>query len=528
MKRFLSLLLMLSFLFTAGASACTAVYVGPEASADGTLIIAKSNDYQDVWPNYVTIVERVENEPGRTMPVDVGRTVFVEIPATTYRYTATPWMDSAQAMNGLTQDATICSNEYGVSMIMSITAFTNDRALSADPLIDTGLTEFSAVDLVICQSRTAREGVDVLCGILDTFGSSECNIAFIADQRETWYIEMYTGHQYAAVKLPRDKVCVFGNEFTMEYLSEYGESVTSPALFSLAEENGFAVYNENGEMNLYATYSGDGIRTGYSHMRTWIGHQVLAPSVYGGDYDAEAFYPLCFEADGKVSLQDVMELIRNRFENTPYSPDETGRGDMRVIGTDTALSVHILQEYSDLPAEMACVTWESAAPALYGVFVPVSNGSLRVSDVYSRNQPAEEAGQFDTRTYPWYAFKALNTLCVEKDACAIYGAPVRAFWREAESNMIAAMAETLREASAANDLEKVTAYCVMAQEQAFTDAKTLLNDVIFAMSKNSNTMKNGRNPETHEILDEKKAVPPMEVSIAADRYSERQELGGRR
>ena len=67
----------------------------------------------------------------------------------------------------------------------------------------------------------------------------------------------------------------------------------------------------------------------------------------------------------------------------------------------------------------------------------------------------------------------------------------------------------------------------MAQEQAFTDAKTLLNDVIFAMSKNSNTMKNGRNPETHEILDEKKAVPPMEVSIAADRYSERQELGGR-
>ena len=35
--------------------------------------------------------------------------------------------------------------------------------------------------------------------------------------------------------------------------------------------------------------------------------------------------------------------MRNRFEGTEYSPDETGRTDMRVIGTDTALSVHITQ-----------------------------------------------------------------------------------------------------------------------------------------------------------------------------------------
>lgn len=105
------------------ALACTAVYVGSDVSEDGTVLLAKSNDYQDVWANYVTITERVENKPGRTMPVDNGATVFAPLPDTTCRYTSTPWMDSATALNGLGKDATVCANEYGVSMIMSITSF---------------------------------------------------------------------------------------------------------------------------------------------------------------------------------------------------------------------------------------------------------------------------------------------------------------------------------------------------------------------------------------------------------------------
>ena len=38
------------------------------------------------------------------------------------------------------------------------------------------------------------------------------------------------------------------------------------------------------------------------------------------------------------------------------------------------------------------------------------------------------------------------------------------------------------------------------------------------MSRNSNTMKNGRNPETHEIIDELKEIDPMEVKLDASVY----------
>ncbi len=505
------------------AYACTAVYVGSEASADGTVIMAKSNDYQDVWANYVTITERVENKSGRTMPVDNDKTVFATLPDTTYRYTSTPWMESATAANGLGSDATVCTNEYGVAMIMSITSFSNDAALEADPLVEHGLSEFTAVDLVTCQSATAREGVEVLLSLIDTYGSSEVNIALIADQNEAWYVEMYNGHQYAAVKLPDDKVCAFGNEFSLEYVSDYSDCILSDELESLAKDNGFAVYGENGELNLLDTYSGDEVVTNYSHMRTWIAHQIMAPDAYG-DYDKSAVYPLCFEAEEKVSLLDVMEIMRNRYEGTEYSPDETGRTDMRVIGTDTALSVHVAQIYPDLPADMSCVTWESTGPAVYGVFVPVSNAATSISEPYAREQTTDEVGVFDTQLYPYYRFKELNTLSVEKNAYKIYGEPVRAYWHQAETLMTKSMQTVLENAASLEDSaaakQYITDYCNSVQEQAFDDAGQLLNDVRWYMSQNSNTMKNGRNPETHEVIDELKQVDPLTVTLDASAYGE--------
>lgn len=502
--------------------ACTAVYVGSDASDDGTTIIGKSNDYQANWGNYVTITERVENKEGRTMPVDNDKTVFASLPATTYRYTSTPWFDSTTKQNGLGQDATVCTNEYGVAMIMSITSFSNAAALDADPLIEHGLSEFTAVDLVTCQSKTAKEAVEVLLSLIDEYGSSEVNIALIADQKEAWYVEMYNGHQYAAVKLPSDMVAAFGNEFSLEYVEDYEEYILSDKLESLAKDNNFAVYDENGRLNLLKTYSGEEVVTNYSHMRTWIGHQLLSSSVEYNTYDKEAIYPLMFKADNKVSLIDAFELLRNRFEGSEYSPDETGRTDMRVIGTDTALSVHVVQIYNNLPADYSCITWESTGPAVYGVFVPISNGATSISLPYSLNQSEDQIGVFDTNNYPYYRFKELNTLGIDSSAYKVYGLPVREYWHSAELNMANTLSDVLSKATNMDDAsakEYITNYCNLVQQQAFDDAGTLLNDVVWYMSQNSNTMKNGRNPETGEANDEVKELTPLKVTLDASKYN---------
>jgi len=38
------------------------------------------------------------------------------------------------------------------------------------------------------------------------------------------------------------------------------------------------------------------------------------------------------------------------------------------------------------------------------------------------------------------------------------------------------------------------------------------------MAMNSNTMKNGRNPETHETLDELRVLKPIEIDLDSDAY----------
>ena len=77
------------------ALACTAVYVGPEASADGTTIIARSNDaHPTVMPTIVKVYDRVENEPGRIY--DCRNGFSWPLPDTTYRYVCIPFTTAAQ------------------------------------------------------------------------------------------------------------------------------------------------------------------------------------------------------------------------------------------------------------------------------------------------------------------------------------------------------------------------------------------------------------------------------------------------
>ena len=503
------------------SAACTAVYVGKDASTDGSIIFARSNDYQELYGNHLTVTPRVENTPGREMPISGDGNVTTEIPATTYKYTATPYMNSTMNISETDCDAAACTNEYGVSMSMSVTAYPNEKALEADPLVDGGLSEFSASDLVICQSKSAREAVEVLLGLVDKYGSAESNIAIIADQNEVWYVELYTGHQYAAVKMPADKVSVFGNEYSLEYISDYEDSIVSDNLTSLAEESGFAVHGKNGEINLLDTYSGKDTLDDYSHRRTWFGHHLLAPSKFTQNYRHDGNYPLCFSPDKKVSAKDVTQIMRNRYEGTQYSPDETGRGDMRVIGTETSMSVHVIQVFPDLPADMSCVSWVSSGPALYGVFVPLSNDCLNVSDAYGANQPANESGVFDTH-YPYYLFKDLCTRCVGPENYKIYGEPVQAYWSEAESNMFDSMSKVLDNAARIEDnttrAEYITAYCNDMQTKAFTDAQQILNDVIWNQSLNSNTFKMAVDPETGEYTGKEVVIEPIEINLNTSKY----------
>jgi dipeptidase len=195
---------------------------------------------------------------------------------------------------------------------------------------------------------------------------------------------------------------------------------------------------------------------------------------------------------------------------------------MRVIGSDTTLSAHMIQIFPNLPAEMSCVSWVSCGPPVYGVYIPVSNDCINVSEAYGANQPANESGVFDTDNYPYYVFKDLCTRCVGPENYKIYGQPVQAYWHEAESNMFSGMSKVIEHAQKIKDNNSrasyITSYCNDMQTKAFKDGKQMLNDVVWTQSKDSNTFKIERNPETHQMTGEKVVIPPMEVKLNASEY----------
>lgn len=498
---------------------CTGAYIGKDVTVDGTTIIARSNDAHPAdLQAHLRIFEKVENTPGRYFEGEKG---FIwPLPDTTWKFTATPKSKYADA--GLW--GIVTANEWGLAVSATVTAYSCEDALNADPLVTDGIAEEAISNLLAASCKTAREAADLLCRILDEKGTSENNIIMIADQNEAWYIETYTGHQYAAVKLPTDKAAVFGNEFMLETLSAYDEVITSPELFLLPAEKGFAQYTK-GELNLFDTYAGKGRLADYANMRTWRGHQLLAPST-AGQYHTKTKYSLLFTPDEKVSIEDMISLFRDRYEGTPYCPEVSGSEMARVIATETSCTVHVTQIYDTLPKEMAVVTWVCLSNAAYAPFIPFSSLSTEVAPMYEN---AADNSCYDEKT-AYSHFKRLNALTAQNHIS--YGDGVRGYWEEAESYLISGYPAFLGDAAELFESDKAAAqsmvnmFNIKVQEMTLSDADKLFDELMWHIVQNTDTLKYSFSYTTLTYDENPVSEQPFVPSFDAESYSKLYEKTG--
>ncbi|MDO4547560.1 MAG: C69 family dipeptidase [Clostridia bacterium] len=485
MKKLISVLLAVALTVACASSfACTGFYVGKQASANGTTIIGHTVDASTTSQTVINVIERVENEPGRIFSEGWGDFSW-PLPDTTYAYTATPFSGGI-CHNGV-------ANEMGVAISAAVTCYISDEISAMDPVVDDGLSEGFLCALVGACCATAREGVDLLAKVIEEIGNSEQNTIFIADQNEAWYMETYTGHQWCAVRMPEDCVAVFGNQFMLGAVDPESEDVLySEGLFTMPEEAGLAVYTEDGLMDLFATYSGNALANA-SNRRTWYGHFMLAPST-AGDYGTKTRYDLFYQPDEKVTLDEVFEVTRARFEGTQWCPETTGRMDQRVIGTEKQANVNAIEVYDDLPAAMSCVTWTCMANAEHSVYLPVSNLVTDVAESY-KYEPAREnmwGGVYD----PKMAHVVFKRLCAlsEQDR-TYYGQGVRDYWHSVELELVEsypqvlAQTQQMYQTDPAAAAEYITDYTIALQEKAFDEANLMYDELTWYMIANTNAQK---------------------------------------
>ena len=119
---------------TSGAFACTGLYVGKEASEDGTTIIARSEDISSSYDKLEVVIP-ASDEPGRTIE-DINGFSY-PLPDHTYKYTQ--MQDYSTAGDGLY--AAYCTNEMGLAITGTVSASGCADWKAADPTVKTGMRE---------------------------------------------------------------------------------------------------------------------------------------------------------------------------------------------------------------------------------------------------------------------------------------------------------------------------------------------------------------------------------------------------
>ncbi|MCQ2815361.1 MAG: C69 family dipeptidase [Bacilli bacterium] len=418
---------------------CSIMYVGKNVAKDGRTIIARTADGATPLIYHNT---KVYERNAFKDAIIYGINGFSwQMPSTTYRYIGFPRSHSV----GVSYYWDVSTmNENGVAISATLSCFANpNTVLQYDPFVVTGISEDNIAGLLAATSQTARGAIEYLANVIDVCGSAEANAIMAIDQQEAWYMELYTGHQYCAVKCPDDKVTTIGNEFLLNTLVEYNDEdiITSPNLFTLPKEKGLAVYeggSSDKNMHLFYTYARplsytnltERMTVDASHMRTWRGINLFAKNEEKCDYVTDKKLPSWFTPAHKLANEDVFRYFRDRFEDILLDSDpkydifreNLSYNKLRYVGVENSYQTHIIKVHPNLPKSLAVEAWISFGASIGSPFVPFNNAMtdfpLEYTHEVKNYGPDEISAQ--------YIYRRISAIGLVQPL--MYLKPVQSFW----------------------------------------------------------------------------------------------------
>ncbi len=189
--------------------------------------------------------------------------------------------------------------------------------------------------LVLERAKTAREAIRVADDLTKQYGYNDWGEAFtFADPREVWLFEIVgpgkgkKGAVWAAVRIPDDHVSVSANAPRIRTidLDDPDHFMASANVKSVAQEMGF--WDPKGGDAFQFCYA-YGSRTAMgSRRREWRALSRIAPSLKLDAFDEN--YPVSVKAEKQLSVQDVLAIFRDTYEDTEFDMTRT----LTAIGRD--------------------------------------------------------------------------------------------------------------------------------------------------------------------------------------------------
>ncbi|MGC8857939.1 MAG: dipeptidase [Ignavibacteria bacterium] len=217
-------------------------------------------------------------------------------------------------------------NEYQVS-IGETTFGGREELRDTTALIDYG----SLMYITLQRAKTAREAIQIMAQLVEEYGYySEGESFSIADPNEVWILEMIgkgvgnKGAVWVARKIPDGFICGHANQARISTfpLNDPENCLYSKDVISFARSKGYfqGKDEEFSFCDAYAPITFDAAR--FCEARVWSGFNKVTKGMekyldYAMGKNLKNRMPLWVKPDRKLSVEDVMEIMRDHFEGTP-------------------------------------------------------------------------------------------------------------------------------------------------------------------------------------------------------------------
>lgn len=359
-------------------SECTTIIIGQEQTADGSMIVARSEDWDAMEAKNYEIFEGTDNGPREFVAKDSP--FRCELPEKALGYSAL----SPYNLHGHWGSAGF--NTAGVGMSATESIFSNDEVLKHDPLVENGVAENSVFNITLPYIHTAREGVERLGMLIEKYGIAEgFGIGFV-DSKEIWYLETACGHRWLACRMPKDQYFVTGNQsrFRTYDPNDKENYLASADLIEFAEKHG--LYNPaQGAFDFHEAYARDiKLDTTYNYPRVWGLQQFFSPEIKN-DVTKNTF-PVFAKAAHKVTLTELRTAFRFHYDNTEHDPylNSNPKEPYRPVSIFRTTQTHLLQVRPELPQAIGCVNYVAMGMADLGVFLPLYQGITSYPEAYTK------------------------------------------------------------------------------------------------------------------------------------------------
>ena len=515
---------------------CYMVAAGKKATTDGSVLVARSEDA--AHGNHalrVLAVPRKKHNPGEEIVFEkMGDTGLilppgVKIPQVSETYAH---LGVVNVIEGEKISITAGGvNEFQVCAGPSSGGYINKKAEQVCPENPTSIGDYRCT-LVLERCKTAREGIRLLGELTEKFGARIDNY-MVGDPNEVWLYEEYRGRLWAAVRIPDDCFVVEANTVRIGEinLNDSESFMGSRDLVSFASEHELYDPKSGDPFNVSKVY---GAQTGklrygipspnYDRHRIWRGISLLAPSTKLDPEEPSWIYPLFVEPDRKLTPRDILKVMMDHYEGTPYdlynnnkdeykpasgtlegfSASVKGKpksdlymnekrqyqlapvwGEERIIGTTRAVTTYCAQLRSWMPNPIGGVLWAGLAEAATSAHIPWYCGMTRTPEPYTIGSQKEgsyapspfRGSIYDEESASWNFRLVSNLVNLFYSATRDEVIPV---WREWENKLyklqpaVEKTAVELYKEDKSSAVEFITDYTCSKANEALDMAKTMI------------------------------------------------------